>query len=119
MGWKVIVSGDKTFTEINEEKLKQDKANTQNLVGQSTSQNDKNDYNFDEKPSNEEVGVKGNFIGQSTQKDDKNNEFCEENRVGVGVNGLWLEGGKWNEQEGRLEDGVEGEVFFDMPEVVY
>ena len=39
--------------------------------------------------------------------------------MGVGVNGLWLEGGKWNEQEGRLEDGVEGEVFFDMPEVVY
>ena len=37
--------------------------------------------------------------------------------LGVEVNGLWLEGGKWNEQEGRLEDGVEGDVFFNMPEV--
>ena len=49
-----------------------------------------------------------------TQKCDKNDDV---NGAGVGVNGLWLEGGKWNERERRLEDGVEGEVFFSMPEV--
>jgi dynein heavy chain len=38
---------------------------------------------------------------------------------GVGVDGLWMEGGKWCDKERKVKDGVEGEVFFSMPEVLF
>lgn len=121
MGWKVVVRGDMTFTETKAEKLKQYKKYSQNLVGQYESQDHKNEVNYDEEPfDGMEVGIKGDFAEKSTHNHDKNDEFSDEklfDGLGVEVNGLWLEGGKWNEQKGRLEDGVEGDVFFNMPEV--